>query len=130
MKITLFGIPNCNQVKSARTFLDNHQIEFHFVDFKKAGVTPQLIHSWLAQYPQLTWIDYLNKRGTTWRQLSPDEQAAVIDAQSAAICMAAHPSLIKRPVLVYQADKSIQKIDIMLGFSEENYRQFIQKIAT
>ena len=43
MALTLYGIPNCDQVKKARTWLDTHDHPYHFHDFKKAGITPTLI---------------------------------------------------------------------------------------
>ena len=38
MTITLYGIPNCDTVKKARTWLSDHNIDFTFHDFKKLGL--------------------------------------------------------------------------------------------
>lgn len=119
MFITLHGIPNCDQVKKARAWLNEHQIAFDFHDFKKAGVTEELIGVWLAH---IDWQNLLNRRGTTWRKLPEVEQMAVIDAQSAMHCMVNSPSAIKRPVLAIQTD---QHLDIMVGFSKESYEQIL-----
>lgn len=109
----IYGIPNCDQVKKARAWLDAHHIAIDFHDFKKIEVTPALIHPWLTQ---LDWQTLLNRRGTTWRQLSQAEQSAVVDIDSAVRCMVNSPSVIKRPVLVTPTE-------ILVGFSEENYRR-------
>ncbi|HVR50915.1 MAG TPA: ArsC family reductase [Pseudorhodoferax sp.] len=92
---TLYGIPNCDTVKKARTWLDAQGVAYAFHDFKKAGVPPQLDH-WLAQ---LGWEAVLNRKGTTWRKLDAAQQAAVHDAASAATLLRAEPSAIKRPVV-------------------------------
>jgi Spx/MgsR family transcriptional regulator len=96
MTITLYGIPNCDTVKKARTWLADHDIAFAFHDHKKAGVDPQALDAWIAN---LGWEPLLNRAGTTFRKL-PDVDKADIDAAKARALMIAHPSTIKRPVLV------------------------------
>lgn len=117
MKVTLYGIPNCDQVKKARSWLSAHAVEFDFHDFKKAGVTAELICSWLAHLESSSLI---NRKGTTWRNLPVLEQALVVDDDSAIQCMVKSPSVIKRPVLVVQ---NPTQTEIIAGFSEENYRR-------
>jgi arsenate reductase len=117
MIVTLYGIPNCDQVKKARTWLSEHQIDVHFHDFKKAGVSAELIQPWLKQ---TDWQILINRKGTTWRNLTEQEQANVLDAPSAIDCMMRHPSVIKRPVLVI---KDKQHTKILVGFSEEAYQR-------
>lgn len=119
MNVTLYGIPNCDQVKKARAWLSGHQIDAHFHDFKKAGITSELIQIWLKQ---INWPVLINRKGTTWRNLSAQEQALVQDDQSAIHCMVHHPSIIKRPVLVF---KNNQHTEIFVGFSEENYQRLV-----
>nr|WP_145546426.1 ArsC family reductase [Variovorax boronicumulans] len=92
---TLYGIPNCDTVKKARTWLDAQGIAYTFHDFKKAGVPPQL-DAWIAA---LGWETVLNRKGTTWRKLGAAEQAAVQDAASAATLLRAQASAIKRPIV-------------------------------
>ena len=46
------------------------------------------------------WETVLNRRGTSFRQLS-DADKTDIDAAKAVRLMAAHPSTIKRPVVEY-----------------------------
>ena len=117
MDVTLYGIPNCDQVKKARNWLSEHDVTVHFHDFKKAGVTAELICTWLSR---LDRNSLLNRKGTTWRKLPEQEQQQVIDDASAIECMIKYPSLIKRPVLVVQNGG---KTEILAGFSEENYQR-------
>lgn len=97
--ITVFGIPNCDTVKKARTWLTEHGQEFVFHDFKKLGVPADQLPQWLAA---VSWEKLVNRKGTTWRQLDAATQAAVQDDASASALMLAHPSVIKRPVVVWR----------------------------
>ena len=48
MTITLYGIPNCDTVKKARTWLDSKGIAYTFHDYKKAGADPARLAGWIA----------------------------------------------------------------------------------
>ena len=117
MTITLYGIPNCDTVKKARTWLDANGISYTFHDFKKAGINDSLIQTWLRD---VAWDVLVNRKGTTWRALSDERKAAVTDAKSAAALMIESSSVIKRPVLV-TTDKA------HVGFSDELYQQIFKK---
>lgn len=103
MKITLYGIANCDTVKKARAWLAAEEIEFAFHDFKRDGLSQALLGEWLRS---AGWEVLLNRKGTTWRRLDDDARAAVTDAASASALMLAQPSLVKRPVVRW-ADGSI-----------------------
>lgn len=99
MKMTvLYGIPNCDTVKKARVWLQEHGVEYEFSDFKKQPPTEGDIRAWLADVPLDT---LLNRRGMTWRKLSEAERAAADNEDGAVRLMCAQPSLIKRPVLAH-----------------------------
>lgn len=119
MTITLYGIPNCDTVKKARTWLTEHNQSFDFHDFKKDGITRELISGWLQDVSADVLI---NRKGTTWRKLSDEQKALIKDDASAIELMMSSPSVIKRPVLSY-ADKT------NVGFSDALYQQiFTNKI--
>jgi Spx/MgsR family transcriptional regulator len=100
---TLYGIPNCDSVKKARVWLTEHDVSYHFHDFKKQGVPTELLPGWI----KAVGLDKLiNRKGPTWRKLDPALQASVVDAASATAVMLAHSSVIKRPVVVW-ADGSV-----------------------
>ncbi len=94
--ITLYGIPNCDTVKKARTWLDQAGLSYQFHDFKKAGLDEATVTRWLQQQ---SWETLVNKKGTTWRGLPDEQKAAVTDAASATALMLQATSVIKRPVL-------------------------------
>ena len=94
--ITVYGIPNCDTVKKARTWLDQHGRPYTFHDFKKQGLPPELLDHWIER---VGWEKLLNRKGTTWRRVDAAVQAAVTDAGSARSLMLAQTSVIKRPVV-------------------------------
>lgn len=91
----LYGISNCDTVKKAKNWLETNQLEYSFHDFRKQGLEPEIIQSWLTQIP---WDKLLNKRSTTWRNLEPEVQQSV-NAENIIHLLVENPTLIKRPVL-------------------------------
>jgi Spx/MgsR family transcriptional regulator len=108
----VYGIPNCDTVKKARTWLEAHGVAFEFHDFKKAGLSASLLNGWLADVP-LELL--LNRRGTTWRGLSDAAKAAAETPDGAIALMVEKPTVVKRPVVV--VDGRVKT----LGFSVEMY---------
>ena len=94
--VILYGIPNCDTVKKARTWLDQHKISYQFHDFKKSGIDAKSIQRWI----DAMGIDIvLNKKSTTWRGLDAAQQGSAANIKKAIHLMQEHTSLIKRPVL-------------------------------
>ena len=107
---TLYGIPNCDTVKKARTWLDAHGIGYAFHDYKKAGVDRAALEGWVDR---LGWEALLNRAGTTFRKL-PESERTDLDRDRAVALMLANPSAIKRPVLV-----DGERIEV--GFKPDRY---------
>ena len=95
MKATVYGIKNCDTVKKARAWLDDHGVNYDFHDYKAAGIDRDRLESWCGE---LGWEALFNRAGTTFRKLS-DEDKVALDRQKAIALMLSQPSLIKRPVL-------------------------------
>ena len=110
--ITLYGIANCDTIKKAKTWLQDHTLEFEFHDYRKQGLEAELLQTWVND---LGWEALLNRRGTTWRQLAPEVKDR-LDADSAIEIMLANPAIIKRPLLVTKGRR-------YLGFSHDQYSQ-------
>ena len=102
--IILYGIPSCDTVKKARTWLSEHGQIHTFHDFKKQGVPPEQLARWTQA---AGWEKLLNRKGTTWRKLDAQAQAAVVDGASAQSLMLASPSMIKRPVVDWGKDITV-----------------------
>lgn len=111
--VTVYGIRNCDTVKKARQWLEDHGQPCDFHDFKTAGVPPELLDHWIEH---IGWETLLNRKGTTWRRLDEPTRAGVEDAASARAVMLAHPSVIKRPVVAWGGPGSK---DVSVGFKAE-----------
>ncbi len=92
----LYGIPNCGTVKKARSWLESHEVQYQFHDFKKHGVTEAMLSGWLQQ---VGWQKLLKKTGPTWGQLPDAVKESIKDDASALSLMLETPNVIKRPVL-------------------------------
>lgn len=112
--MTLYGIKNCNTVKTAMDWLKNHGIDFDFHDYKKEGITAAKLKEWSSQ---VGWESLVNKRGTTWRQLDESVQKKVTSEKAAIELMIEKTSVIKRPLI---EDKG--KV-VALGFDEAQYKK-------
>lgn len=115
--ITLYGIPNCDQVKKARTWLEQQGRAYSFHDFKKAGLSRETVGRWLAALP---WEQLVNRKGTTWRALPDERKQAVKDAASALDLMLEQPSVVKRPVLETGNG-------IYTGYADDLYQEIFRK---
>ena len=96
MTLTMYGIKNCDTIKKARDWLAAHGVVFDFHDYKAKGADAALLADWVAARG---WETLLNRKGTTWRKLDPELQAAVVDAATARPVLMAQASVIKRPVV-------------------------------
>ena len=110
MAAVLYGIKNCDTMKKAWTWLDQHGVAYDFHDYKKAGIDRPTLEGWVRQ---LGWEVLLNRAGTTFKKLS-DADKQGIDAAKAIDLMLAQPSMIKRPVL----DRGGK---LTVGFKPETY---------
>jgi Spx/MgsR family transcriptional regulator len=95
-EIDLYGIRNCDTCKKARAWLDARGVSYRFHDFREDG----LERSTLEDIERAVGWEYLlNRRSTTWRELS-DEDRAHLTRDKALQLMLRFPTLIKRPVLM------------------------------
>jgi len=113
----LYGIKNCDTVKKARRWLDEHGVAYRFHDFRADGVDAKHLRRWTRQ---LGWQIVLNRRGTTWRGLPETQRDKIGDAASAVSAMLAHPALIKRPVL--EIDDEVH-----VGFDAADYTSLLNR---
>lgn len=110
--LTLYGIKNCDSVKKARRWLEDHGIEYQFHDFRQDGIDKQQLSAWLEN---LGWEVIVNKRSTSWRSLSDTDKDISTNSQAIKLLLA-NPTLIKRPVV--QKGKTV-----LVGFKEAAFSQ-------
>jgi len=95
MKVTVYGIRNCDTMKKAFAWLDGHGVAYTFHDYKKSGVPTGRLAAWEKA---VGWEKLANTRGPTWRKI-PDAARESLDARRALALLAEHASAIKRPVV-------------------------------
>lgn len=93
--VTLYGIRNCDTMKKARAWLDQHRVTYAFHDYKVDGIDRQRLADWTRE---VGWETLLNRAGTTFRQLPEADKNALTEDKAIAL-MLGQPSMIKRPVL-------------------------------
>ncbi|HHF2872692.1 TPA: ArsC family reductase [Vibrio diabolicus] len=95
MSITMFGIPNCDTIKKAKKWLEAEDIAYDFHDYRKQGVDVAMVSEFCRA---LGWELVLNKRGTTYRQLT-QEQKDTLNEENVIALLVENPAMIKRPIL-------------------------------
>ncbi|MGJ4889522.1 ArsC family reductase [Bradyrhizobium sp. HKCCYLR20261] len=95
MSITIYGIKNCDTMKKARAWLDEHGVAYDFHDYKTAGIDKATLKAWSDE---VGWEVLLNRAGTTFKKLPDAEKEGLTESKAIAL-MLAQPSMIKRPVL-------------------------------
>jgi len=110
--VTIYGIRNCDTMKKAMHWLDDHGVAYQFHDYRKDGLDKKQLQSWEKE---LGWETLLNRRGMLWRKL-PDTVRDTIDRKSALHCMQDNPGIIKRPLL----DLGYRRV---VGFKAEDYER-------
>ncbi|MEM1152376.1 MAG: ArsC/Spx/MgsR family protein [Pseudomonadota bacterium] len=91
MPLTVYGLKNCDTCKKALNALEAAGKSVTFVDIRAEADLAAKVPAWLsAAGPD----KLVNKRSTTWRNLSETERN--IDPTA---LLTANPTLIKRPVI-------------------------------
>lgn len=121
MQVTIYGIPNCDTVRKARTWLElvakqrpALNVEFH--DVRNQPVSADTIAQWLSQLGPETVI---NKRSTSWRQLSAEQQQIATEEHALAL-LQQHPTLMKRPLLAVNGQ-------FLAGFVASQWQQLLDQ---
>jgi Spx/MgsR family transcriptional regulator len=108
--VTIYGIKNCDTMKKARGWLEEHGIAYAFHDYKAVGIDRAHLQAWTKE---AGWETVLNRAGTTFRKL-PEADRNDIDEGKAIALMLEQPSMIKRPVVEANGK-------LLIGFKPDDY---------
>lgn len=108
----VFGLKNCSGCRKARAWLDERGLSYEFVDYRDHPIEPSQILAWAGQ---LGWDKLVNRASPTWRNLPEEARSPASDAQWLAL-IAAHPTLVRRPVL-WDGD------EVRVGFKPEEWAE-------
>jgi len=115
-KTTVYGIRNCETMKKAFRWLEEHGIDYAFHDYKKEGADKDLLRRAIDENG---WENALNRKGTTWRAL-PDAVKDGMTDKRALAAAAGNPSVIRRPIVTRGAK-------MLVGFDEAAFANFFGK---
>ena len=112
MKPAIYGIPNCDSIRKARKWFEQHGIEYQFIDVRETPPSRDQVNDWIEAVGRAALI---NKRSTTWKTLGVAERDETEQGDTLSVLLN-HPTLIKRPVLEHAGE-------VMVGFNAEQYRE-------
>lgn len=87
----LYGLKSCDTCKKAQKALQAAGHEVTFIDVRQTPLSPEVRARFLTRFGEAL----VNRRSTTWRGLDDAARAEPPEA-----LLAAHPALMKRPVIV------------------------------
>ncbi|HHW7579582.1 TPA: ArsC family reductase [Mannheimia haemolytica] len=111
MTTLVYGIKNCDTVKKALKWLEDHNQNPQLHDYRVDGLNAD----WLVEMEaKFGWENLVNKRSTTWRNLDESVKNS-LNRESALKVLTEQPTLIKRPIVI--------KDDVaLIGFNEKEYQ--------
>jgi len=98
--MNFYGLKTCDTCRKVQKELTTAGKPFKVIDVRADGVSVDKLKEWASK---TDWQKLLNTRSTTWRGLSETDKADVSEAKAVQL-MAAHPTLIKRPVIEHGDD--------------------------
>lgn len=116
--VKVYGIPNCDTVKKAISFLKENGVEFSFHDYKKEGITITKLQEWIRQ---ASVEKIANKNSTTWKNLTEEEKLSAADEAGLIHLLQENTSMIKRPII--EANSKL----ILIGYNKELYKEILLK---
>ena len=106
--IKMYGLKNCDTCRKALKWMDAEGIAHEFLDLRKGGLDSADVKDWLTSVGDETLI---NRRGTTWRQLTDNQKSTTCTEALTALIMG-QPAIMKRPVFV-------RGNTVVVGFKDE-----------
>ena len=115
----IYGIPNCDTIKKTLDWFKVNKIDYEFHNYKKDGITAAKLKIW---FNQVGMDVIINKKSTTWKALTIEEQQAMAHEKEAIVIILKNESIIKRPVI-----EQNEKV-LMVGFKPTDYDQKLKSL--
>ncbi|MEM7668003.1 MAG: ArsC/Spx/MgsR family protein [Pseudomonadota bacterium] len=97
MPLRFYGLGSCDTCRKALKAIAGAGLDVVVVDVRADGVPAPELTAWIER---LGPGPLVNTRSTTWRGLSEADRGKAGDASGAIALITAHPTLMKRPVIV------------------------------
>ena len=86
----IFGLKNCDKCRLALKKLSGSGVNVSLVDVRSDGISVKRLEGFFKKFGS----ELVNKRSTTWRNLSEDEKI-----QDIIPLLVKYPTLMKRPII-------------------------------
>jgi Spx/MgsR family transcriptional regulator len=116
-ELSVFGIKNCNTMKKTFDFLNENNIPYQFIDYKKQAPEVALLEKFAEK---VSFESLINKKGTTYKKLSEEDKKKMETENPSLEILASNSSMIKRPIIEFPNG------ELILGFEPE---KILAKIA-
>ncbi len=109
--IKIYGIKNCDTMKKAFQWLDEHNIAYQFHDYKKLGIEAETIEHWLKKN---SVEQLINTKGITWKKQTEEDKKESTNPKKAISLMIKNTSMIKRPLVMFGKDEYLLGFDALV----------------
>lgn len=113
-KYTVYGIKNCDTVQKVLHHLNDLNILYDFIDFKKAPPTDEQLNLWRKTFGD-QWV---NIKGPTYRKIKEAFESASESKQVK--LLQENSSAIKRPIVMLGNDV------LMNGYDQEKLKNLLK----
>lgn len=102
-------------MKKAFDWLNEHQVEYVFHDYRVTGISKEQVEVWLDKLPV---NEVINTRSTTFKELSENQQKSINNRQKAISLILHNPTMVKRPLIMFDNE-------IVTGFKPDTWKSIL-----
>lgn len=96
MKLTVYHLKTCDTCRKAIKALESAGHTLNLIDVRLDSMPHEILATLVREFG---WETVLNRRSTTWRGLGETDKENTTNEKAIQL-MQAHPTLIKRPVVI------------------------------
>lgn len=112
--VEVYGIKNCNKIRDTLKWLDEHDIDYKFIDVRKDPIGVETLADFVHKVGLETIV---NKRGRKWKDLGLGKEELTDEELFDQFLQ--HQIMIKRPLIV--KDEAV-----MVGYDEDAFEGFFE----
>lgn len=112
--VEVYGIKNCNKIRDTLKWLDEHELDYKFIDVRKDPVEAETLADFVHKVGLETIV---NKRGRKWKELGLSKKGLTDEELFDQLLQ--HQIMIKRPLIVKEEA-------VMVGYDEDAFKGFFE----
>lgn len=111
-----YGYRRCSTSNKAQKYLDEHNVDYEFIDITQNPPTEAEFQIWLSKYQDRGLRYFFNTSGQHYRQMHLKDKLDSMTLEEASKLLASDGKLIKRPLITDGENLSC-------GFKEDVYQK-------